>query len=152
MDDDTMDKLLLCMKDLPRSIENSDEVFKFLLGRINSLGKLAPPDIASLCSVVAGLALPNHQKEKLAIGIVESAKKKAKRRPMQDWTSARNFFTQQIWKQAMDHPVLAMELFVQHLSSGGLICPSEPTSALVAAMVFMLQGGDDNSFAFISVV
>ena len=75
--DDTIDKLLLYMKDLPRSIENSDEVFKFLLGRINSLGKLAPPDIASLCSVVGGLALSNHQIETLAMGIVECAKKKS---------------------------------------------------------------------------
>ena len=66
-----MDQLMQYMKDLPRPIENSDRVFEFLLGEVSSLSKLAPPDIASLCSVVGGLAVENHQKHSLATAIGE---------------------------------------------------------------------------------
>eukprot|EP00973_Karenia_brevis_P052609 7308428-Karenia_brevis.AAC.1 len=52
---------------------------------------------------------------------------------MQDWVTLLNYLTAEVWANVMHAPFLALDILCQHFSNMGLICPSEPTCAIIAA-------------------
>ena len=62
-------------------------------------------------------------------------------RPLQDFLAWKSFGTARLWTDIQANPSLAGELLAQHLSSLGLVAPSEPTSADVASALVVAMFG-----------
>ena len=63
------------------------------------------------------------------------------RRAYQDWGSWQNFGTQDWWAEVQGNPNFAGEIVLQRFCKGGLINPSEQTSADLAAGILLAEHG-----------
>ena len=61
------------------------------------------------------------------------------RRPTQDWNAFPNYLTAEVWTNMQACPFLALDMLCIHLNALGLINPTEPTSALIAAAACSLS-------------
>ena len=136
-----MQNFLERIRALPQDGGDLDAQATYLSELATALPKLSADDVGIGAAAVGGSPLKPHDKKALVAAIVACAQKKSKRRPYQDWTSCRNFMTYQVWKDGSKNPNLALEALVQHLSKGGLVAPSEPTAAMISALVAGLIGG-----------
>ena len=67
------------------------------------------------------------------------------RRAMQDYTSFPAFGTAAVWGDIAANPSLSIEVLCQHMHKLGLVNPSEPTSADIAAVALVAQWGPSAS-------
>ncbi len=62
-------------------------------------------------------------------------------KPLQDYHAWQGYGTAKLWADIIANPCLAPELIAQHMSKLGLVSPSEPTSAALAAAILVALYG-----------
>jgi len=67
------------------------------------------------------------------------------RRPYQMWNAWDTYGTAAWWAKVFANPTHVLELVALRLHSGGLVCPSEKTSAHIAAGIIVLTHGDSSA-------
>ena len=139
-----MQAILEHLAALPRDLEDPAATAKYLLGQVRALPRATALDCGLFGAAVGAAPLLAADKLELITTFGACAEKKATRRPRQYWTRCRNFFTSEVWVEAIEHPELALECLVQHLSRARLVCPSEPTAAEISALAAVIMANFAN--------
>ena len=98
---------------------------------------------ASVVAAIRRLCMAGVAKNRLLerVNGIYAGDKCHRKRPQQDSRSWSNFGTRILWQGIFDAPAIATEAICQHLSSLGLISPSETTSVNIAAHIFVAEMG-----------